>query len=99
MIPGEAQKIIERVTKEWGERGMIIEGGWQAFRLTGLPADTPGIQLQEMRKAYYLGAQHLFASIIMILEPGTEATDKDVQKLELIHQELDRFTQSIRKSN
>lgn len=89
---------INRVMQEWGECGQIIEGGWQAL-LLGMPPETPELQLSEMRKAYYMGAQHLFASILMILEPGMEATDKDMQKLNLIHEELDRFVQALIKTN
>ena len=93
----EQKQQIEEITKKWADRGFIMEGGWQAFVMTSLQGAPPN-QVREMRKAYYLGAQHLFASIISILEPGTEPTDKDMKRMELILAELKRFEEEMGSS-
>jgi len=48
-----------------------------------------------MRKAFFMGAQHLYASIMGILEPGAEPTDKDLDRMGLIHNELEAFRMEV----
>ncbi len=90
-------EVVDKLTKEHADRGMIMEGGWQAFLVVGMPSDASDLQKSEMRKAYYLGAQHLFASIMGILDPGTEPTEQDMQRMTLISKELERFTQEMKR--
>jgi hypothetical protein len=45
----------------------------------------------EFSTTFCAGAQHLFGSIMSVLEPGDEPTDKDLQRMDLIHKELDAF--------
>lgn len=91
----EQQKLIDKITKEWADKGMIIEGGWQAFLSLGIPKGAPDQQKVEMRKAYYLGAQHLWVSIINILDPGMEPTERDLRRMDMINEELKRFTDGL----
>jgi len=44
-----------------------------------------------MRNAFFAGAQHLFSSIMTILEPDAEPTEKDMQRMDLIDKELRAF--------
>ena len=59
--------------------------------------DAPEVQVREMRKAFFAGAQHLFASIATFLEEGTEPTDNDVRRMEMIHVELEAFDDSLKR--
>lgn len=95
MTTKEQQALIEKITTELAAKGKIIEGGWQAYLVVGIPPDAPELQKAEMRKAYYLGAQHLFASILGILDPGSEPTEKDMERMSMIHEELEAFAQSL----
>ena len=90
-----SRKLIDRITTEWADKGKIIEGGWVAYVATSGLASAPEIQRNEMRKSYFIGAQHLFASIMTILEPGNEATDMDLRRITLIHNELEAFRRSL----
>jgi hypothetical protein len=56
-----------------------------------VPADASEVQLSEMRYAFMAGAQHLFASIIGMLDAGQEPTDADLRRMSLIDEELARF--------
>ena len=87
--------VIDKILADWADRGKIIEGGWWAFVETGGLKNAPGQQLSDMRKAYMLGAQHLFASIMGILDPGNEPTDRDLKRMDLIHDELEAFRRSL----
>jgi hypothetical protein len=42
------------------------------------------------------GAQHLFASIMGILDPGREPTARDMARMSMIANELDAFTQEMK---
>jgi hypothetical protein len=83
--------FLERLTKELADQGKIIEGGWVALRTACIPLDAPPAQLHEMRMAYIAGARHLFTSIIAMLDPGTEETEADFRRMDLIHAELEAF--------
>lgn len=88
-------ELVERITKELAEKGLLIEAGWEGYRLLVLSPDAPQIQLDECKLAFFAGAQHLFASIMNMMDEGREPTDADERKLELIHIELQRFAASF----
>jgi hypothetical protein len=89
-------EVVQKITKEWADQGKIIEGGWQALAIVFGLEDASPLQQREMRKAYFCGAQHLFAAILSTLDPGTEPTDADVHRLDLIAAELKAFTNELR---
>lgn len=88
-------RLADKIAADWADRGKLIEGGWRAFVVVGGLTDAPEQQLNEMRKAYMLGAQHLYASIMGVMDPGTEPTDKDLRRMSLIHEELEAFRRSL----
>jgi hypothetical protein len=84
---------LERFSRELTDKGKLIEAGWIGLRLAAVPPDASAVQLDEMRTAFFAGAQHLFSSIMTILEPDAEPTDKDLERLDLIDRELQSFIQ------
>ena len=82
---------LERLHDELADSGKLIEAGWVGMRLACDLVDAPADQLREMRMAFFAGAQHLFGSIMTILEPGDEPTDKDLARMDLIDKELKTF--------
>lgn len=87
---------LDDLTKKLNDEGQIIEAGWVALKMLTL-VDAPEIQLREMRKAFFAGAQHLFASITSVLEDGVEPTDNDIRRIEMIHVELEAWVDSIKR--
>ena len=47
--------------------------------------------LQEMRNAFFAGAQHMFCSLMTIMDADAEPTDKDLERMALIDAELRAF--------
>ena len=82
---------LERVTRDLIDSGKFIEAGWVSMRIACDLVDAPADQLREMRMAFFAGAQHLFGSILSVLEPGDEPTEKDLKRMDLIHTELQDF--------
>lgn len=87
--------VIDKILAEWADKGKIIEGGWQTFVVTGGLLNAPEQQLKEMRKAYMLGAQHLYASMMAVMDEDREPTERDMKRMSLIHEELETFRRSL----
>lgn len=85
--------FLERLSRELTDQGKLVEAGWVGLRLAAIPLDASALQLDEMRNAFFAGAQHVFHSIMTILDPGEEPTDADLLRMELIDQELRSFIQ------
>lgn len=90
-------KIVDAVTGHMSDRGRLIEAGWIALRKSAMRPDAPEIQVTEMRMAFFAGAQHLFASIMGILDPGSEPTERDLKRMDLISHELQGFLQEFKQ--
>lgn len=85
------QVDLEQLYRELTDQGRVIEAGFVSLRLAAIsPAASPA-QLSEMRMAFFAGAQHLFRTVMTILEPGEEPTSKDLQRMDAIDKELRQF--------
>lgn len=84
-------EFLDRLARELTDQGRLIEAGWIGLRLAAIPLNAPDVQLAEMRNAFFAGAQHLFGSIMGILDPGEEPTDADMNRMDLIDKELRGF--------
>lgn len=95
--------FLERVSKELAEQGKLIEAGWVGYRLAVMSPDAPALQIEECKLAFMAGAQHLFSSVVSILDPGDEPTDADLRRMDMIHEELqifeDQFRNKIKPEN
>jgi hypothetical protein len=95
----EQAEVIDKLTQEMVDRGLLIESGWVALRLMTLPKDTPQAQLDDMRNAFFAGAQHLFGSIMSMLDPEDEPTDSDLRRMDQIRTELEKFIRDYEAKN
>lgn len=93
-----ARRTAEAVTNRFASDGMLIEGGWAALCAVWVPRDAPPEQIKDLRWAFMAGAEHLFSSIMTTLDPGSEITDEDLRKMELIQAELDAFRLEVEAS-
>jgi len=94
----EVSEIIERLTKQFTDEGKLVEAGFQAYRMLAVPPNAPDIQVKECRLAYFFGAQHLYASMMGILDDGDEPTEEDIKRMELIHKELEAFIEDVKRN-
>lgn len=86
---------LERLSRELTDQGKLIEAGWIGLRIAAVPLDAPALQLDLMRQAFFAGAQHLFSSIMTVLDPDAEPTDNDLARMSMIQTELDGFIQDF----
>lgn len=87
----QQRKLHDELMKRFTADGKLIEAGWVSMKLLVLPQDAPAVQVSEMRKAFFCGAQHLYAALMCIMDADREPTDADMKKMELIHNELEAF--------
>jgi hypothetical protein len=86
------EALVRRLTDE----GRLIEAGFVALRQMVIPPDAPVTQVNEMRKAFFFGAQHLWGSVMSILEPGAEVTANDLRWMTQINEELEEWEKGRR---
>jgi len=61
-----------------------------------IPKDAPAIQFIEMQTAFMAGAEHVWTSVMNILDPGDEPTADDLRRMDLIQLELDEWRKMMR---
>jgi hypothetical protein len=88
-------QAADLLAKELANRGKLIEAGWIIFKGLTIPPDAPEIQISEMRLAFMAGSQHLFSSILGMMDPNEEPTDADLRRMELITDELNAFRKEL----
>lgn len=69
---------------------------WNAFALRVLPPGCSAVQRQEMRRAFYAGAESILFRVIMGFAPETEPTDADMQLMTDVNQELIDFAKAVK---
>lgn len=87
---------MKNLERKAADHGNTIELGWIALKELTLQGASE-IQVREMRKAFFAGAQHLFASIANLLDDEREPTDDDVRRMEMIHVELEAWVDSMKR--
>ncbi len=89
------KEIADALLRECSDRGQIVEGGWKAYEILNGLTKASEVQRNECRKAFFLGAQHVFASMLGMLDPGTEATELDLERMDKLDAELRRFIKEL----
>ena len=89
------RQFLEQLSRELADKGKLIEAGWVAMRIAVIPHDAPPVQLDGMRLAYMAGAQHLFSSIMGIMDADAEPTEADMRRMDLINAELKAFADEL----
>lgn len=90
-------KMADMILKDLSDRGQVVEGGWRAYELLCGLQNVSSTQRNECRKAFFFGAGHVFTSMITMMEPGTEPTDKDMERMNKLNSELEIFMQPFKK--
>lgn len=86
-------EALANLMQKMNAQGRLIEADWLGMRIAAVPMDASVTQVDEMRSAFFAGAQHLFTSIMLMMTDGDDVQDQDLSTLEKIQQELDEFIQ------
>jgi len=85
------QEVAQKLSEGLADAGKIIEGGFAGFKMMVIPDSAPQVQIHEMRMAFFAGAQHLFSSIMAVMDSDREPTPRDLHRMTMIHEELEKF--------
>jgi hypothetical protein len=85
----------DALTRSLVDQGKLVEAGWIALRFLAIPPDASKHQIEDMRRAFFCGAEHVFSSLFQMLESGEEPTDNDLTRMDKLRAELDRFRAEI----
>jgi len=88
-------QVVDEMAKAATDKGLIIELGWIGMLRHVIPKDASETQVAEMRKAFFMGADHLFYSINSVMDSDREPTQQDFDRLTQIHNELLAFRMTI----
>jgi hypothetical protein len=91
----EINKQAVALTKALTDQGKLIEANWIGYRALVVPRGAGPVQVEECRRAFFAGAQALFASIMTVLDPGAEPTETDLKRMDAISDELRAFAASV----
>lgn len=72
-----------------------IEKEWNIFKEHVIPKTADERQVDAMRTAFYGGCISLFHLVLNILEPGTEATEKDLDVMTELQKEMFEFRDEV----
>jgi hypothetical protein len=93
--PMANDELIIEGGEEGPIKGTVIDSGWQLFKAC-FPPEMPPEQINAWRNCFFLGAQHMLSSVIVILDPEKEATEADLVKLDSIVGEMNDFEETLR---
>lgn len=79
------------LTRELTDKGKLIEAGFAAFAKFVISPDAPPVQLSEMRLAFMAGAEHVWSSMLNMLDEDREPTVDDMRRMDMIQRELDEW--------
>lgn len=88
---------LNKLAKKFTAEGKLIEAGWVGLRMAAVDPRAGQLQLEEMRNAFFAGAQHLFGSIVSMMDPGEEPTEADLIRMDQIQAELETFIEDFKR--
>lgn len=92
------KEIANSIAATASDNGKLIETGWLAMLAATVPPDAGPNTINALHTAFYCGAQHLFSSILAILDkgPDTEPTDQDMARMSMIAKELEEWATKMK---
>lgn len=87
---------VEVIVGNLIDEGKLLQGGFDSYRAILIPPDASMALIDALHFAFFAGAQHLFASIVTILGPDEEPTDKEMARMDSIEKELSDWAEGLK---
>jgi hypothetical protein len=85
------------MTRQSRLKRQLMAEQWNEFACVTLPENCGLLQRQEMRRAFYAGAQTILFRVIVALAPEAEPTAEDLHLMDDLDQELKDFARSVQE--
>jgi len=92
-------QLVKDVTRKLVDEDRLIEAGWITLKAVYIHPEAPPAQIEAMRNAFFAGAQHLFSSIMVMMDPEIDPTTKDLSRMQAISDELDAFLKEFKEKH
>lgn len=76
---------------------LLVAEQWDMFARAIVPVGCSPVQKQEMRRAFYAGAQGVLFGVIFSLGTDEEAREADMQVIRDVHDELNSFSEMVKQ--
>jgi len=87
----DKDEVGRELTRRLIEQGALIEGGFAAF-LSQVIKNASTETIAMLRIAYISGAEHMFSSMMTVMDVGEEEpTEADIHRMNKIHEEVERY--------
>lgn len=87
----EVHKLAQDLGRRLTDEGKLVKAGWVLFEAYTMPPTAGADQRNDMRIAFFAGAEHVFHTILSIMEEGEEPTEADLSRMDKINDELMHF--------
>src|SRR5690349_14435852 len=88
-------ELHDKIARGLADRGMLVQAGFAAFAGTPILEGKTEAQRHELLVVYMSGAQHVWGSIMGMLDAGDEITEADMRRMDSIRKELDRWAKIL----
>ena len=75
---------------------LLMAEQWDYFSRAVMPPDASAVQRQQMRRAFYAGAETILFRVIQGFAPEDEPTEADLKLMDDLHQELQDFAAAVK---
>lgn len=93
--PEQLKAVADQISNTVADEGQLVQTGWLGFAKACMPKGAPDEQVHAMRVSFFSGASHLFASMMVILDPTQQPVERDANRMALIYAELEAFQKSF----
>ena len=85
------RELHDAIARELVDQGKLLEAGWRVLSSVLLRPDATESEKAEIRAVFMFGAQHMFASVLGMLDADAEPTENDLRRMTMVHNELQAF--------
>jgi len=89
-------EMVQELTKKLANEGKLVAAGFAGMRSALIPEGASQQQIDDMEMAYFGGAQHIWTSLMAIMDAGTEPTAADLRRMDLIQREMVEIEKRLR---
>lgn len=93
------ENTTDELAKLMASEGRLIESGFVGLMSAAYPNGVGDDQKSQLRQSFFAGAQHLFGSIMGIMDDDSEPTAGDFKKIDLIDHELQAWIHEFKHAN
>lgn len=91
------KQIVDEITAKANAEAQTIEFGWLSLKRQWIPPTAGMDQINDMRMAFFAGAQHLWACVNSLMTEDREPTEADMLRLSRINLELSNFYTELKR--